>query len=150
MILTIFTPTYNRAYTLERVYNSLINQNNYKFEWLIVDDGSIDETKKLIEKFKNNDPPFEINYIYKLNGGKHTTYEYCSKYAKGEYYISLDSDDELTPNTVEIAYKYINDIKVKKYDFVAGIVGNVVDHEENIIGRCLKENLTPLDYDSFY
>jgi glycosyltransferase involved in cell wall biosynthesis len=149
MILTIFTATYNRAYTLERVYNSLINQKNYKFEWLIVDDGSIDETKTIIENFKNNDPPFEINYIYKLNGGKHSTYEYCSKYAKGEYYISLDSDDELTPNTVEIAYKYINEIKIRKLDYVAGIVGNVIDHEENMIGRCLQENLTPLDYGLF-
>jgi glycosyltransferase involved in cell wall biosynthesis len=146
MLITIFTPTYNRAYTLERVYESLVVQKNFKFEWLIIDDGSSDETENLIKKIKNSENRFEINYIYKTNGGKHTTYEYCSRYAKGEFYISLDSDDELSPNTIEIAYYYINELKVRKLDFVAGIVGNVIDQEQNIIGRNLRENTIPTDY----
>lgn len=69
MLLTIFTPTYNRANKLENVYNSLKNQISSEYEWLIVDDGSIDNTKKIVEKFIN-DSLLNVRYIKKDNGGR--------------------------------------------------------------------------------
>ena len=69
MFLTIFTPTYNRAYTLEKLYKSLQRQSDYDFEWLIVDDGSTDSTKELIEGWIN-EAKISIRYIYQENAGK--------------------------------------------------------------------------------
>ena len=69
-LFTIFTPTYNRAHTLPRLYNSLKNQSNKNFIWLIVDDGSNDETKTLVQGFVN-EKIIEIRYIFQTNKGKH-------------------------------------------------------------------------------
>ena len=68
--VTVFTPTYNRAYTLERLYKSLLNQTSYDFEWLIVDDGSTDNTSELIKSFQNNHF-FDVRYYKQENSGKH-------------------------------------------------------------------------------
>ena len=68
--ITVFTPTYNRAYSLPRLYKSLQRQTVYNFEWLIVDDGSIDNTHELIEKWKNEKNKFPIYYYWQKNGGK--------------------------------------------------------------------------------
>ena len=73
-ILTIFTPTYNRAHTIGRTYESLKKQNCKEFIWLIIDDGSTDNTSKLVEQWKNESCGFEIRYIYKENGGMHTAH----------------------------------------------------------------------------
>ena len=73
-LLTIFTPTYNRAHTLPRTYNSLLRQKRKNFIWLIVDDGSTDETADLVHKWQAQDNGFEIRYIYKENGGMHTAH----------------------------------------------------------------------------
>ena len=70
--LTVFTPTYNRAHTLGRTYESLCKQKCKEFIWLIVDDGSTDQTKELVRKWQKQDNGFEIQYIYKENGGMHT------------------------------------------------------------------------------
>ena len=79
---TIFTPTYNRAYILENLYNDLKKQTFKDFEWLIVDDGSTDNTKELIDRFIN-DNKIDIKYIYKENGGKHTAINTGAKNAQG-------------------------------------------------------------------
>ena len=71
-ILTIFTPTYNRAHTLPRTYESLCRQNCKNFIWLIVDDGSADNTAELVRDWQSRANGFEIQYIYKENGGMHT------------------------------------------------------------------------------
>lgn len=99
MLLTIFTPTYNRANKLENVYNSLKNQISSEYEWLIVDDGSIDNTKKIVEKFIN-DSLLNVRYIKKDNGGKHTAHNLAVDEAKGKYFMCLDSDDFLKENTI--------------------------------------------------
>lgn len=99
MLLTIFTPTYNRANKLENVYNSLKNQISSEYEWLIVDDGSIDNTKKIVEKFIN-DYLLNVRYIKKDNGGKHTAHNLAVDEAKGKYFMCLDSDDFLKENTI--------------------------------------------------
>lgn len=99
-MLTIFTPTFNRAHTLPRLYESLLNQTDYNFEWLIVDDGSSDDTSNLIETFK--DEKFPIRYIYQNNGGKHIASNVGLKAAKGDIFVVLDSDDWFYPNAVQV------------------------------------------------
>ena len=74
IILTVFTPAYNRAHTLHRCYESLCRQKCKQFKWLIIDDGSSDNTKELVESWLKEDSGFEIIYHYKENGGMHTAH----------------------------------------------------------------------------
>lgn len=97
--ITVFTPSYNRAKLLPRAYESLCRQSFKDFEWLIVDDGSTDDTKAVVEQW--GDAPFPIRYIYKPNGGKHTAINRGVQEAEGEYFVILDSDDWLTDTTLE-------------------------------------------------
>ena len=73
-LITVFTPTYNRAYCLNKCYESMQKQSCKAFDWLIVDDGSTDNTKELVEKWIKQKTEFNIRYIYKENGGMHTAY----------------------------------------------------------------------------
>ena len=74
VLLTVFTPAYNRAHTLPRTYESLREQDCKDFIWLIVDDGSTDETADMVKRWKKEENGFEIQYIYKENGGMHTAH----------------------------------------------------------------------------
>ena len=99
-MITIFTPTYNRGYIIEKLYLSLCNQTSNEFEWLVFDDGSTDNHLDLIERFIA-DNKINIRYIYKENGGKHTAINLGVKNANGELFFIVDSDDYLTPDAVE-------------------------------------------------
>ena len=103
--ITVFTPTYNRAYTLERLYKSLLNQTSYDFEWLIVDDGSTDNTSELIKSFQNNQL-FDVRYYKQGNGGKHVAINKGVELAEGELFFIVDSDDYLTDDAIAITKKY--------------------------------------------
>ena len=72
--LTIFTPSYNRAHTLPRLYESLKRQTSNDFSWMVIDDGSTDNTEDIVSDWKNQDNNFDIIYIKKENGGLHTGY----------------------------------------------------------------------------
>ena len=85
--VTIITPTYNRAELLKKLYQSLEQQNNKDFEWLIVDDGSTDRTKEAVEEITDN-ATFHINYIWKENGGKHTAMNFSHNF----YLVNKDVD----------------------------------------------------------
>lgn len=116
--LTIFTPTYNRETELERCYNSLLKQTNKKFEWLIIDDGSIDNTNNLVLSWIEENK-INIRYIKKENGGKHTAFNIAVKETKTEYIlVTLDSDDTLIENAVETIYKKINELNEEKVGIV--------------------------------
>ncbi len=97
--LTVLTPTYNRAYTLTKVYESLAKQTKQNFQWLIIDDGSSDGTEELIMSFPKTG--FELEYHKKSNGGKHTALNYSHQFIKGEMVVILDSDDYLTDDAIE-------------------------------------------------
>jgi len=107
--LTIFTPTYNRAYILPQLFDSLLAQTNKNFEWLIVDDGSSDNTKNLIENFKSK-ANFKITYIYQENQGKHVAINTALSHIKTAYFATVDSDDFLQKNGIEIVEKKIPSI----------------------------------------
>ena len=98
MRFTCFTPTYNRANTLGRVYESLRSQSFRDFDWIIVDDGSTDGTKALVESWES---VFPIKYLWKPNGGKHTAVNFGMPHVNGEFTVFLDSDDRCTPNALE-------------------------------------------------
>ena len=114
--LTILTPTFNRRKEIIRLYNSLCNQSNKKFVWLIIDDGSTDDTKEVVNNFILEDK-IKITYYYKNNGGKHTALNYAMNKINTEYVVFADSDDFFNVNDTNNIYKYIN----IKSDFI-GIV----------------------------
>lgn len=100
--LTIITTTYNREKLLYRCFQSLEKQTCYDFEWLIIDDGSTDNTKEIVDLCKRqSDGRFAIQYIYKANGGKHTALNVSHEYIRGQYCFVLDSDDILVSTGVE-------------------------------------------------
>lgn len=98
--ITVFTPTYNREETLRRLYDSLCRQTSFDFEWLIVDDGSTDNTENTVSMFSS--AYFSIRYVKKKNGGKHTAYNLALEHAMGTYLLCVDSDDFLTPDAIEV------------------------------------------------
>ena len=104
-MLTILTPAYNRADIIHKAYKSLLKQKNKDFEWLVIDDGSSDNTEEVIKKFIKEDK-INIRYYKKKNGGKHTAVNFGVKKAKGESIIILDSDDYLTPDATQKIKKY--------------------------------------------
>lgn len=98
---TVFTPTYNREKTLIRVYESLLNQTYKKFVWLIIDDGSYDNTKELVQTWIN-EKKINIEYHYQKNMGKHAATRLGWQLIKTKYIVGVDSDDELIPEALEI------------------------------------------------
>lgn len=118
---TIFTPTYNREKTLHRVYNSLRKQISKNFEWLIIDDGSTDSTYQLVQKWQKKSN-FNISYYFQKNSGKYIARNEAIQKAKGEFFITLDSDDACVENALEKLiniWKSISDNKKNKF---AGII----------------------------
>ena len=96
---TVFTPTYNRAHTLSRVYESLKNQTINDFEWLIVDDGSTDKTAELVRRFIT-EGQIVIRYLWQPNGGKHIAFNHGVREARGYLFLPFDSDDSCVPATL--------------------------------------------------
>lgn len=99
MLFTVFTPTHNRAHTLSRVFDSLQAQTLRDFEWLIVDDGSTDGTRALVESWTAD---FPIRYIFQEHGGKHRAFNRGVAAAHGELFLNLDSDDACVPRALEV------------------------------------------------
>ncbi len=100
MLVTVFTPTYNRATTLVPLFKSLKGQTNQGFEWIIIDDGSTDETESVCIKIEK-ESPFSFRYYKQENGGKHRAINKGLVLAKGELFFIVDSDDILPPNAIE-------------------------------------------------
>jgi glycosyltransferase involved in cell wall biosynthesis len=98
--ISVITPTFNRAHTLDRVYSSLASQTFKSFEWIVIDDGSTDETKALIENYSRT-AFFPIKYYYKKNGGKHRAMNIGFSRAQGELVLVFDSDDWCFPYALE-------------------------------------------------
>ena len=118
--LTIFTPAYNRAHTIGRTYESLVRQTCKDFEWLIIDDGSTDNTKEFVDQWMTLDNGFNIEYIWKENGGLHTGYNKAIELIETELCVCVDSDDYMPDNAVKLI---INTWKEKAEEDVAGIIG---------------------------
>lgn len=100
-VITVFTPAYNRAHVLHRAYESLKAQSFRDFEWIIVDDGSSDDTEAVVQAFMAQDNFFPIRYFYQENQGKHNATNRAVQEANGEFFVTLDSDDGCKPEALE-------------------------------------------------
>lgn len=137
MLITVLTPAYNRAHLLNRLFRSLEEQSCKDFEWLIVDDGSTDDTEDLCRSLKTN--CFSVRYIKKTNGGKHTAINEGILFAQGELTLILDSDDSLPPYAVEVIRQQYAMIR-NRGDF-GGIVGRMAHHDGTLIGSECEPNI---------
>lgn len=144
--ITIFTPAYNRAHTLPRTYESLKKQKNKNFIWLIIDDGSTDNTKKLAEKWINEEKEFVIEYIFKENGGMHTAHNTAYRHIHTELNVCIDSDDCLAEDAINKILKLWDS---HNHEGIAGIIGLDSDLNGNIIGRDLS-NLSKTTLSGYY
>ena len=134
MQITVFTPTYNRAHLLSRIYESLKIQTFKDFEWVIVDDGSIDDTSITIDKLQlAPSKSFPIRYFYQENGGKHRAINRGVKEARGELFLILDSDDSLPAHALEYINKHYQQIR-DDLSF-GGVCGYMAHHDGTIIGH---------------
>ena len=147
IILTIFTPAYNRAHTLLRTYESLCSQSRKDFIWLIVDDGSTDNTAELVQHWQSRDNGFEIQYIYKENGGMHTAHNVAYANIRTELNTCIDSDDMLAKGAVEKILSKWPEVRGKGY---AGLVGLDADFSGNIIGKGFPESAKETTLSGYY
>lgn len=136
--VTVFTSTYNRAHTLHRCYESLKRQTSQDYEWLIIDDGSTDNTKQLVEGWIA-EGSLNMQYFFKKNGGVHTGYNLAYRKATGDLVVCIDSDDYLADDAIETIISFWRKNGSEKY---AGIIG--LDSVENgsIIGTNFKTKST--------
>lgn len=118
--LTVFTPTYNRAYCLHKGYEALCRQTCKDFQWIIIDDGSTDNTRELVADWQSKDNGFSIRYIYKKNGGMYTGYNTAIALADTELTVCIDSDDYMPDDAVEKVITYWAKHRSEGY---AGIIG---------------------------
>ena len=144
--LTVFTPTYNRAKTLKRTYESLCLQTSKDFVWLIIDDGSIDGTRDLVEQWQTK-KIITLRYIYQSNQGMHVAHNTAYRNIDTELNVCIDSDDYMPKDAVESIIGYW-----KKYrsDKLAGIIGLDADHKGRIIGTSFDERCMPITLGEFY
>ena len=145
--LTIFTPAYNRAHTLPRTYESLCSQNCKDFIWLIVDDGSQDNTAELVRQWQKKDNGFEIRYIFKENGGMHTAHNTAYELIDTELNTCIDSDDKLADGAVEKILEKWEQVKDLGY---AGIIALDADFDGNVIGKGFPEDMTETTVIGYY
>lgn len=145
-LMTICTPAYNRGHLLGNLYGSLKEQNNQNFVWMIIDDGSSDNTEEIVSEFKK-EAPFEIIYYKKENGGKHTALNLGIEKADTELFFIVDSDDVIVKEASNFIEKYWNGVENK--DEFIGVAGLRGYSETEIIGTCNEEeyiDATFIDY----
>lgn len=130
---TVFTATFNREHTLQRVYASLEQQTFRDFEWLVVDDGSADHTSQLIEAWKA-EASFPIRYFHQENMGKHIAFNRGVKLAEGEFLLVLDSDDACVPHALEKLKYHWDQIDDQKRAGFSAVTGLCEDQNGNLIG----------------
>ena len=145
--LTIFTPAYNRAHTLPRTYESLLAQDCKDFVWLVIDDGSQDNTAELIHGWQAQENGFEIQYIYKENGGMHTAHNTAYEHITTELNTCIDSDDKLAPGAVSKIKTAWEGVRNKGY---AGLIALDADFTGNIIGKGFPADLKETTLGGYY
>lgn len=138
-LITILTPAYNRASLLPRLFDSLLRQTFKDFEWIVVDDGSTDDTRKVVANLKEKcGGAFPMGYVYKANGGKHMAINIGAERARGELLFIADSDDLLTDDALETVANSWHDISDDKS--FAGIAGlDIAMDTREVIGSGLPQ-----------
>lgn len=132
-LFTVLTPTYNRAHTLERAYLSLRDQTFQDFEWVVVDDGSTDNTRQLIEAWQQ-EARFPIRYVWQENQHKKTAFNHGVQLARGEWIVALDSDDSLDVNALHSMAAIWHDIPVDARPSFVAITGLCARPDGKVVG----------------
>ena len=138
-MITILTPTFNRAHLLPRLFESLTHQTDFNFEWLVMDDGSTDGTSDLFAGKTFLSAPFPIRYYWQENGGKHRALNAGVKQAKGDFIFIADSDDWLLPQSVAIVGQHTS--AIADDNIFAGVAGLDVFDDERIVGTGLPQDI---------
>jgi glycosyltransferase involved in cell wall biosynthesis len=144
--ITVFTPTYNRAYCLHQVYESLCRQTSTDFEWLVIDDGSSDNTKELVNLWIQENK-IKIKYIYQDNLGMHGGYNTAYATIETELNTCIDSDDYMPDNAIELIVAFWGKHGNKKF---AGIVGLDTLNDGSILGKKFPKNLKSASLEDLY
>lgn len=145
--LTVFTPTYNRAHTLPRTYQSLCRQECKDFVWLVVDDGSTDGTADLVRSWQQEANGFEIRYLYKENGGMHTAHNAAYEVIDTELNVCIDSDDCLADGAVK---KILDKWRAVRNRGYAGMIGLDADFGKNLIGKGFPAGMSETTLAGYY
>lgn len=143
-LFTVFTPTYNRAHTLSRVYESICAQEFRDFEWVIVDDGSTDESETLVRGWVS-EAPFAVRYFKQANGHKKTAFNRGVREARGKLFLCLDSDDAMPPDALRKFHNAWFSIPEDQRDGFSGVAGLCVDEAGSVVGDTFPA--TPFDSD---
>lgn len=147
-LITVFTPAYNRAHTIGRTYESLRAQDCKDFVWLVVDDGSTDNTAQLVREWQKRDNGFEIRYVYKENGGMHTAHNVAYEHIDTELNVCIDSDDKLAPGAIQTIIDQWGQVKDRGY---AGMIGLDADMATGqIVGCGFPESMTETTVIGYY
>lgn len=135
-LITVLTPTFNRKKQLVKLFESLQQQTNKSFKWLIIDDGSTDNTEKVVKKFVET-AAFDVKYTKKENGGKHTALNLGFRMIDTYFTFIVDSDDVLTVNAIDKIYAYSDVVKRKNLSGIAFLRGY---SEKECIGKPFPQN----------
>lgn len=133
-LFTVFTPTFNRSQVLRRTFDSLCAQTYRNFEWVIVDDGSTDDTAARVEEWRRS-APFVIRYFYQSNAGKHRAHNLAVRQASGELLAVLDSDDSLAPRAIERLVFHWLAIPEKDRGCFSGVTCLCMDERGKLVGQ---------------
>lgn len=140
--LSIITPAYNRGNLLRECFQSLNSQTEMDFEWIVVDDGSTDNTEEIMGQIAEAEKAFSVTYVKKENGGKHTALNASHPYIQGKYVLILDSDDILKEAAVETVLqnwrKYENDSEI-------GMLIFLKENEQHVLCAYAKDEYKPVD-----
>lgn len=134
VVFSVFTPTWNRIDSLKLVYECLSRQSFLDFEWIIVDDGSTDDTRAIVESWINDNVLFPIKLIVQENSGKHIAQNKAVEIAKGLLFLPLDSDDTIVDNALEVLYEAWMSIPEQERESFSGIGVHCKDLSGNLIG----------------
>lgn len=135
MRITVFTPTYNRGYIIDHLYQSLRRQTFTDFEWIVVDDGSTDDTKGQFERYLKEQNQFSITYLQTENGGKHRAINRGVSAANGDLFFIVDSDDYLTDTALERIDRIDKTIPHNTDEKFGGVCGLKGYSETSIVGK---------------
>lgn len=130
---TVFTPTYNRAHTLQRVYDSLRAQTFRDFEWIVVDDGSTDDTLALVKRWEA-EADFDLRLIAQEHGGKHVATNRAVAAARGELFLTADSDDSFVPTALERFKHHWDSIPEGERARFSAVTALVADEHGRLVG----------------
>lgn len=146
---TVFTPTYNRAHSLHRVCKSLCQQQFSDFEWLIIDDGSSDNTSELVKGWQS-EGRFPIRYVFQENQGKHVAWNKAALLARGKFFLCADSDDEFVPHALQRFKECLDSIPPEKAHEFFGAACLCQKLSGEIVGERFPDGLLDTNFIDLY